>query len=684
VHNRYKPLRDASGKISGMLYVGVKEQSDARLVKSIASYSNSEMKLFVIDDGGNMVFGGPAGSDGKQAAAAMGLNVLSQVPDKAKPGAVGSLSYETNGRTRLLTWIPFPGWRWIICADIDMTRWRETNIAERLEVMKSEINAVHGASFVTRKDGAILDYLTQIRVFDAKGSELLVMKTGNFEKKLGNRAGTEWYEAALKLKKEQVSFSRLELSLNTKLPELRISSPIYEKNALRGLVVFNLDWEAVGELLARDKPAGGGYFFVVDPDGVLVSHPKHSLKNVFSLTDEKNNEVGDQLRKIAREEMTKGKAGFARYAFDGVEKFVAYEPLKIGDYSYSVCAGVSVKDSLKLVEDLKKGAADNSKAALLWVVVAFLALAALGLLAGLALGAALAGPLRRISASMKDESANVQAASLQISSASAAPAEGASRQAAGIEEISASIAQIGAMLKRSADNARGADALSKEADQAAEGGLEAMRLMGGAMARINESAVETSKIAKTIEEIAFQTNLLALNAAVEAARAGDAGRGFAVVAEEVRSLAQRSAQAARETARLIDESKASAKEGVVANEKAHERIASIKESFEKVRALVEDIANGVKEQSAGVDQISKSVVELEGVTQSNAASAEETAASANQLAGNAERLDGVVGSLTELVEGEKTAEGAARRALASTPECKNAALEDNASRKRLK
>ncbi len=651
----YKPLKDADGKISGMLYVGIKEQGDERLVSNILSTRTPEMDVYVIDGNGDLVIGGKPELAGKPAAAALARPFLSKVPSLAEAGKIGSEVVWVDGKPHCLAWSSFPHWNWIICADVSMDGLALKHAAEHLDILKLEISSLYNSSFIKSSTGEVKRYLTQVRVFDAKGMELAVMKNGVFDSKLGSRSGVAWYDSGLKLKKGSVAFSKLEISLNTKQAELRIFAPVYIGEAIAGLAVFNLDWDAVSALIGRDKPGIGGYFFMVDQDGFLISHPKFSLKdkkNVFEGQD-----VDKSLAAALKAGTLEQRSGLARYMLDGSEKIVSFEPLKIGEFKYSIAAAVDLKECLSVVANIEKTAGASSRHAMMLVAVAFVAISAMALLCGSFFGHLITGPLKRLAGALRDESAQVQTASSQISGASGDLADGASKQAASIETISSSLTEISSMLKRSSENAASAEKLSDEAEEATKGGIEAMQSLSTAMGKIKGSAEETAKIAKTIEEIAFQTNLLALNAAVEAARAGDAGRGFAVVAEEVRHLAQRSAEAARESSRLLEESKASSEEGVKANGLALERIGSIKSAFDKVSALVDEISASSKEQAQGIEQISDSVNDLESVTQANAASSQETAASAAQLELNATQLDDAVVSLTHIVEGGEFRQG---------------------------
>jgi len=237
----------------------------------------------------------------------------------------------------------------------------------------------------------------------------------------------------------------------------------------------------------------------------------------------------------------------------------------------------------------------------------------------------------------------VSSGSTQIADASQSLSQGATESAASLEEISASAAQIGQQAKSNAETATQANQLANTAKAAAEMGSQRMQALNGSMVAITESSGQIAKIIKTIDDIAFQTNILALNAAVEAARAGRHGKGFAVVAEEVRSLAARSAKAARETADLIEGSKGRVDEGNRIAKETAAALAEIVGGIVKVGDLVGEMAAASNEQAQGIAQISQGLGQIDQVTQQNTATAEETAAAAEELSGQAEELRGLVG-----------------------------------------
>ncbi|MDX2131575.1 MAG: methyl-accepting chemotaxis protein [Planctomycetota bacterium] len=253
---------------------------------------------------------------------------------------------------------------------------------------------------------------------------------------------------------------------------------------------------------------------------------------------------------------------------------------------------------------------------------------------------------------------DIGAGATQNSSASQSLAEGASEQAASLEQIGASVEQMSSMTQRNSEHCKQASVMADSAKRAADNGQRQMTQMTTAMGEIKQSSAEIAKIIRVIDDIAFQTNLLALNAAVEAARAGEAGKGFAVVAEEVRSLAQRSAEAAKSTSGMIEVATRRADNGVEIAAAVGRALDEIAASSSKVDTLLAEVAAASDEQSKGIGQINSGIAELDKVTQQTAGNAEELASAAEQTAAQ-------VSSLQELVRQFKTSAPAQRAS--STP-----------------
>jgi methyl-accepting chemotaxis protein/methyl-accepting chemotaxis protein-1 (serine sensor receptor) len=257
--------------------------------------------------------------------------------------------------------------------------------------------------------------------------------------------------------------------------------------------------------------------------------------------------------------------------------------------------------------------------------------------------------LRNTAAELSHASEQVAGAASQISVSSQSVAQGASEQAASVEETSASTEQISAMTRKSADDARTATDLMNQTSEVVGEANRTLGQMEASMREINASSEKIAKIIKVIDEIAFQTNILALNAAVEAARAGEAGMGFAVVADEVRNLAQRSAQAAKDTAGMIEESIGRSADGKTKLDQVSEAIRGITARSASVKGLIDSLSVSSTEQARGVDQIARAVTQVGQVTQNAAASAEEAASAGEELSGQAAALRSLVASLETLV-----------------------------------
>jgi methyl-accepting chemotaxis protein/methyl-accepting chemotaxis protein-1 (serine sensor receptor) len=257
--------------------------------------------------------------------------------------------------------------------------------------------------------------------------------------------------------------------------------------------------------------------------------------------------------------------------------------------------------------------------------------------------------LSGMAAGLREGAEQVVSAAGQVATSSQSLSQGATEQAASLEETSASMEEMASMTRKNAENAQQAAVLVTDVADRVHASNAALGEMVHSMGAIKESSDKVAKIIKTIDEIAFQTNILALNAAVEAARAGEAGMGFAVVADEVRNLAQRSAQAAKDTADLIEESIVRSQEGTVKVEQVAASIEAITGSVTQVKGIVQEVREASQQQTQGIDQVTQAIAQMEKVTQTTAATAEESAAASEELNSQAEIAMSLVRKLSALV-----------------------------------
>jgi len=415
-------------------------------------------------------------------------------------------------------------------------------------------------------------------------------------------------------------------------PVLVASAPIFsESKKFAGIIGIAMNIEFLSGKIASVKTGQTGYAFMVDKTGLIIAHPneKHILET--NLTKTKGMEE-------IMQRMLAGEAGVDDYTFEGIDKIAGYAPVSLTGWSIGV-----TQPSVEFL-----AAAHSIRNVILLIGSIFLALTIVGVLF---FARSISKPVNAVIEGLNEGADQVASASGQVSSAGQSLAEGASEQAASIEETSSSLEEMSSMTQQNADNANQADTLMQEANTVVDQANTSMDELTTSMVEISKASDETSKIIKTIDEIAFQTNLLALNAAVEAARAGEAGSGFAVVADEVRNLAMRAADAAKNTAGLIEDTVKKINDGTAIVTRTNEAFDKVSESTTKVGELVAEISAASKEQSQGIGQVNTAVAEMDKVVQQNAANAEESASAAEEMNAQAEQMKGMVGDLVLLVSG---------------------------------
>ena len=518
----------------------------------------------------------------------------------------------------------------------------ELKVAEQLALNSGAVAALEkadGETAASAETGAFQAYLgrvmkkqgafyEEILLADAQGT---VVADGSGGKNLGVTIRERpYFQEALAGKANVADPVKSKLS---GLPALPVCAPVLgPEGRVLGAVVTVLKIQFLTEKITAIRIGETGYPFLVDDTGLVIAHPneEHILRTNLARL---NGMEGIMAKMLA------GEKGVEAYVFEGIDKIAGFAPVSLTDWSIGVTQ--SAEEFLR--------ASNAIRNVILLVGAAFLAFT---VLAVLFFARSITLPVMRAVQELTSGAEQVASASSQVSSASQSLAEGASEQAASIEETSSSLEEMASMTRQNADNATQANTLMREANKVAQEAGKAMSDLDGSMSEITTASEETQKIIKTIDEIAFQTNLLALNAAVEAARAGEAGAGFAVVADEVRNLALRAAEAAKNTAGLIENTVGRIGEGSELVTHTNRSFSDMVEKVARVGELVDEIAAASNEQAQGIDQVNKAVAEMDKVVQQNAANAEESASASEELNAQAEQMEGVVGDLVQVVGGK--------------------------------
>ena len=427
-----------------------------------------------------------------------------------------------------------------------------------------------------------------------------------------------------------------------------LAVPIKSNGRVVGVAGVDIALDTLQALVNRIKPYGTGYASLIANNLTYVTHP--DLKRLGDKVDDKDEIKGAQLVIQSNSEEVQ-----ILESFSNTLKTKVYQGFVAIRFGTSKTPWVFVTNSP--VEQVLAGVYRVILISVIFCVASLIILT----LVILMVTNGIVNPLNKIMNNLKSGADQVTAASEQLSSSSQQLAEGSAEQASAIEETSSTLQESATMLQQNNENINHASQLSEQTEKSSQKGSFEMDEMMNSIQEIKKSSDQISKIVKVIDDIAFQTNILALNAAVEAARAGEAGMGFAVVAEEVRNLAQRSAEAAKDTTDIIESNIQLSEKGVAVAERVREALAEITGQAQKLNQLMAEIAAASQEQSQGVQQVNRAMLQMETVTQQNAANAEESASAAEELSSQAASMNQIVNELTKLVNGSEAKSGEAKQ-----------------------
>ena len=395
-----------------------------------------------------------------------------------------------------------------------------------------------------------------------------------------------------------------------------------------------------------------GYVYVLDSKGtyVLSKNGKRDGENISMAKDANGTffiqEICRKALALPPEQISEQKYPWKNKDENAarikIAKIMYYKPM-----DWVIGAGAYTDEIFAASNEIQKMGNKGNKILLAVLGISFLA----AFITWVFTSRSIAMPIHHIIKDLNEGADQVSCISTQVSASSQSLAEGASEQASSIEETSSSLEEMFAMTNQNAESAHQADILMKESKQVVSEASDSVAQLTRSMEEISKASEETFKIIKTIDEIAFQTNLLALNAAVEAARAGESGAGFAVVADEVRNLAMRAADAARNTAGLIDGTVNKVKDGATLVAGANDAFTHVLESAFKVSELIGEIATASNEQAQGVSQVNQAVIEMDKLIQQNAGNAEETASASGEMNEQALKMKKMVDKMVALLNG---------------------------------
>ncbi len=717
----YQPIRDASGRITGILFVGLNENElNAALVESIVSIKLGESGYpFVMNSRGDSLVHPRADLIGKNVISDLNIMEFQDVLDKRKEGEFGWITYDFEGRGKFISFGYFPAWDWIVCPSGYLDEAGRAGAEAALDLLRADTAGMARLSLVRTSSGDKPMY-PQVRLLDENGQEVLAVVNGvaRPDAELQTRAGVDWFEAAKTLKAGEAHISPVQIARNTGEPEIRVATPVYLNDVLRGVTVINADWRLVWELLSDNVFGQTGYAFILNERGVALSHPRDSLKDNIEMTNARFGALAD----LVRNRMLKGEEGVATYEHGGERIYAAFTPLVLGANRYVAAARVPVEENLVIVGEIEVMAGTQVGAVTRGLVIAVIVLAAMGVAVGIWFSRTLSAPMGRVVSVLKtmaigdftrsvekmdtergDEigelsraagelrdsmrgmvgdltvNANtVASAATELSSVSAQTAQSVQNMsgktatvAAAAEESSASTTSVAASMEQAAANlssvASATEEMSATIGEVASNSEKARSVSAQAreqatavtalMQQLGQAAQEIGKVTETITEISSQTNLLALNATIEAARAGAAGKGFAVVANEIKELAQQTAEATEDIKAKISGVQTSSGNAISDIEgitgvigQVGELVSGIATAIEEQAAVTKDVAGNIAQASAGVQDANERVAQTASVSKTMAEDVAGVNAAAGEIRAGGEQVQASAAELSQLAE----------------------------------
>ncbi|MFG0250244.1 MAG: Cache 3/Cache 2 fusion domain-containing protein [Phycisphaeraceae bacterium JB051] len=694
----YEPITDHAGKIIGILYAGVLESDNEQMQNMIANTKIGESGYPFVMNRAGVILNHPKESlIGKDVVKDLKLDLFKEVIEQCTDKEVRFLDYTFEDRKKFVAYKYVPHWDWIICGSGYYSDLTEKAASTAKNFAEMEFVSLAHVSTIKSDKGDIIGY-SQVRFVNNDGKELIKIVNGEKSDTFVDHTNDEWFKITSKLPKESYYISDLHIATNTDNPEVRISIPIYDQNnTFEGVLALNMNWQMTVETLGKRVYGKTGYAFILNEKGVMVTHPKYSLKDNNSLADVNN---GAEIVKIFDDKISKDQTGVAEYTFEGVQKLMAFRPSKIGDHTFYFIASIPREELYGAIDEMEASTHSTIKNTVLHLLIVSLVMLGVASLVNIIVSRGITrgiinmvdrlkdiaqgeGDLtRRVDESSRDElgemgkwfntfmdkihdvisevvkntmqvasAANeIAASSDEMSSSMSTQTDQTLQVASAVEEMSSTVAEVANKSADASKTAQDAGTQAREGGQVVQDMIQEMRNISEVVNRtalsingLGARGEEIGQIIGVINDIADQTNLLALNAAIEAARAGEHGRGFAVVADEVRKLAERTVQATEEVAKSITAIQTETSQAVEQMSEGTGRVNEGVTYAEKAGNALEAIVNGSKQVS--------------NMIQSIAAASDEQATATHQISRSLDTINSVT---------RHSSEGAQQAACAAT------------------